>query len=114
MNTEIIKLPARVYYVSSPDDDTVLVALDVQIRKNVIRWFDTVKERVMEIAEVIKDDGQEFSFKRGDNSGEIYTLKTMTIEDYNEKVKKRLIAPKEFSSEEELCTAFEETKKNAW
>mgnify|MGYP001230460932 CR=1 FL=1 len=114
---DIKKLQERVYYVSARSDTTVLVAMDVEIRDgNLIRWFDTVKERMMEIKEIVNDNPKHFSFKRdsGDKEGDFYDFIPMTLEIYNTKVKKRLLSPKDITNEEEMFKEFETTRSNAW
>jgi len=116
MSEDITKLPERIYYVSAPGDDTVLVALDVEIRDNVARWFDTVKERVMEIKETVNDNPKHFVFKRDITGGEgdFYTFIPMTLDIYNEKVKSRLLKPRDFKNINEMASEFEKAKKNVW
>jgi hypothetical protein len=110
-----IKLPARVYYVSSPDDNTVLLALDVNILSDAIHWFDTVKERVVHMAQVQAEYPAEFTFKTPDQEGgRTYTFTPLTLEVYNNKVKSEVLVPQEFSSEEEMLSAFEKTHENVW
>lgn len=106
----------RVYYVSSPNDDTVLIALDVKVtNNNSIKWFDTVKDRIMHIGEVLDNSPDHFVFQRDDNEQKgMYTLVLMTLGLYNEKVKSKILIPQDFASEESMFQAFEETKTNAW
>ena len=109
------KLPNRAYYVFSDQDDTVLVALDVKFDNKRTGWFDTIKERIMTIEKIIDSDPQRFIFKRAPTEGGgIYTFVPMTLEIYKEKVKKHMIIPREFNDSEEMFSAFEETRKNAW
>jgi len=109
------KLPKRVYYVYSPDDDTVLVAIDVVITGNLISWFDTVRERRMTIEKIYSDSPDEFIFKRSEKEGgQIYSLIPLTLDIYNKKVKNRLLSPKDFENEEDMLNAFEQTKENCW
>jgi hypothetical protein len=115
MNKFEKKLPGKVYYVYSPDDDTVLIAMDVIISDNNIRWFDTIKERIMTIEKILSDNSSEFVFKRSqEEGGQIYTFVPLTLNIYKEKVKQYLVSPQDFENEEEMFKAFEETKKNAW
>lgn len=108
-------LMEKIYYVECAEDSTVLVAIDVELEGEQIRWFDTVKERAMRVREVLDSNPRHFVFVRNDGkqSG-TYTLTPMDIETYNTKVRARLINGKEFSLKEEMLAAFEETKKDVW
>lgn len=108
------KLPEPVYYVESPDDRTVLVAMDVIVEhektaqqdKTTIIWHDTTHERVMEASEMTWKDGC-LSFKRSDSPGDwVYHFTPMNLEIYYEKVKHRLAAGSDFTSNEDLIKAF--------
>jgi hypothetical protein len=108
-------LPGRVYHVSSAGDDTVSVAMDVTIDGDVIRWFDTIKERIMTTKEIKPDAAGALVFVRAEEEGGgTYEFFPMTLELYNGKVREKLLAPKDFGNLEDLLAAFEETKKNAW
>lgn len=114
--TKIRKLPGRVYFVeSSNGDPTVLIAMDIYTDGRIIRWFDTVKERVMGIGKIIDKKGDHFVFERVDSEGGgKYIFVPMTLEIYNQKVKKHILIPQEVVDEEQMLKAFEETRKNAW
>lgn len=107
--------PARVYYVYSRTDPTVLIALDVNVEANLIRWFDTVKERVMQIETVTEATDQRFGFKRaGEEVAHCYSLQPLTMELYNLHVKNRLSSSEVFQDEEALFASFELARKNSW
>ena len=109
------KLPKRVYYVSSDKDDTVLVALDVEFDNKKVRWFDTIKERIMRAEKIIDSTPQKFIFNRDlSEGGGTYTFVPMTLEIYNDRVKQHMLVPREFTDLEKLFLAFEEARKNAW
>ena len=112
------KLPERVYYVESPEDDTVLVAIDVEIKEYhedntmTVSWYDTTHERSMAAKEIIKKDSY-FQFERIMKDGERhYRFIPMSLEIYNKKIKDRLVAGSDFSNKEELIEAFLNTLKN--
>jgi len=108
-------IPGRVFFVSSSSDSTVLIALDVVVQGAYIRWFDTVKERVMKVKEILDKNPAHFVFEREEGEGGgMYTFIPMTSEIYNEKVKRHLLAPQDFADEEAMLKAFEETRQNAW
>ena len=115
-NRNIIeRLPARVYFVESEQDNTVHYALDVEIRQGYATWFDGTKERIMRIGSIIEKKSDLFVFERdASEGGGQYRFVPMTLELYNSKVKQHLISPSEFQNEEEMFKAFEETKKSAW
>ncbi|MDD5710678.1 MAG: hypothetical protein PHV43_01055 [Candidatus Colwellbacteria bacterium] len=107
------RLSERVYYVSCPSDSTVLVGMNVIVSSNLVRWFDTVKERIMELEKIVDDSPGGFSFKRQD--GGIYTFVPMTMEIYEDKVRKHLISPPEtVGSLADLFDMFEKTREQAW
>lgn len=106
-------LPGRVYYISCQSDDTVLVGMDIAIRMGTVRWFDTVKERAMEIEKIVENSQSGFAFER--KGGGVYTFVPMTLEVYEDKVKRHLISPPDaFNSLDDLIKSFEKTKEKAW
>lgn len=116
----IEKLPKPVYYVESPDDGTVLVGMDVTIEHNRIgsqeahriSWYDTVRERSMTASEIIRKD-DDFAFQRADQEGGgSYHFTPMDLEVYNDKVKQRLIAGRDFTNNDDLTKAFLETMED--
>lgn len=117
IKTKIKKLPGRVYFVeASNGDSTVLIAMDIYYTDGqTVRWFDTVKERVMGIEKVIDKKRGHFVFERAEaEGGGKYTFVPMTLKTYNQKVKKNILVPQEAVDEEEMLKAFEATHKNAW
>ena len=109
------KLQHPVYFVKSENDSSVLVGMDVRISGNSITWFDTNKDRIMGIEEIIKDDNAEFEFKRSQSEGGgTYSFSKMTLDIFRNEVKDKLIFKEDAESEEEMIKKFEETKNNAW
>lgn len=113
----IEKLPKPVYYVESPNDDTVLVGMDVTIFHDKIgdkvatsvSWYDTSHERIMAAAEIERKN-DDFTFQRAEcEGGGSYYFTPMNLEIYNSKVKHRLAAGGDFANEEDLIKAFLET-----
>lgn len=114
-------LPHKAYYVTCPDDDSVLLALDTYMRARrtkegevvyTICWFDTVKERIMESKKLIKDEKEVFIFERCDGvKNEVYTFMPLTLQIFREKVRQRLINPPEIKNEEEMLKELEKTKE---
>ena len=112
---DVKKLSKPVYYVESPDDDTVLVGMDVTIvryRKEeelfyIVNWWDSTPHERRIGASQIKIEGEFFAFKRIDEEGgQTYYFRPMTLEIYNAKVKDRLIGKKDFENETDMINAF--------
>ena len=100
-----------VYFIESPQDQTVLLALDITIKDGYIYWFDTIKERIMEIDNVIETSPNKFVFQRaGEEGGGVYTFSPLTLEIYNNRVKRFLLIPRDFTTSEEMLKAFSEKK----
>jgi hypothetical protein len=113
-----IMLPVPVYFVEADNqDETVLVAMDVSInqQQKLIRWFDTIKDRLMYYSKIVDQDLNHFVFERGDKGSEgNYFFSPMTLDLYNKNVKAKLIQGKDFKTEEEMIAAFEKTKEQMW
>ena len=114
------KLPKPVYYIESPNDDTVLVGIDVTIEHNVqnngniskVSWYDTSRERSMLASETNqKDDNFEFKRIEQEGGGE-YSFTPMNLDIYNDKVKQHLAAGSDFNNEEDLIKAFLSTTED--
>ena len=116
------KLKKPVYYIESPDDSSVLVGIDVSIRKinnnetsennYEISWFDTTRDRIMYASDT-QAKGDFFAFKRSENEGGgYYYFAPMSVELYNENVKSKLIDGKSFENNDDLIKAFLETKNS--
>ena len=109
-------LPEPVYYIESPEDDTVLVGIGVAIETNAdgpttITWYDTSHERAMTAEEIHQEDGR-FAFKRSAaEGGQSYKFIPMDLSIYNDKVKHELMSGKDFDSKEELIRAFLKTAR---
>ncbi|MBR5418978.1 hypothetical protein IK110_01900 [Candidatus Saccharibacteria bacterium] len=111
------QLPQPVYYIESPNDDTVLVGIDVKVcghhdgEKNVV-WYDTTRERRMKAIETqMKDDF--FAFRRDESEGGgEYFFTPMNLNIYNDKVKQKLIDGNDYTDEKDLTEAFLKTKEN--
>lgn len=108
-------LPHRVSYVTADRDDTVLVAMGVMVDDHTIRWFDTVKERVMTIARIVDASPDHFIFERtASEGGGTYTFVPMTLERYRSHVWERLVLKREFDDEASMLAAFEQTQSEVW
>lgn len=110
----IEKLPRPVYYIESPNDDTVLVGINVTIDHDKmgeedvskISWYDTSHERIMTASETRQKD-EYFAFKRIDQEGGgYYYFSPMNLKIYNDKVKQHLAAGADFANDDDLIKAF--------
>lgn len=109
------KLPGRVYFVESAADDTVRIALDVTNDGTYVRWFDTIKERIMKIEKIVDENLEHFVFERAKDEGNgTYTFVPMTLEIFRAKVKQHILIPQDFKNEETMLKGFEETRNQAW
>lgn len=111
------KLPKPVYYIESPDDNTVLVGIDITIEHvqigdqevSMISWYDTRHERIMTASKTMQKDDF-FAFERiGQEGGGIYYFAPMNLEIYKDKVKDRLANGGDFTNDDDLIKAFLET-----
>ena len=105
------------YFVSSDTDNTVLLGMNLKLSndlENEVRWFDTIKERVMHVEKIIDSNPEHFVFQRKSTKNEIYTFIPLTLDIYNEKVKHKTLIPRDFTNTEDMVTAFKETRNNAW
>lgn len=107
-------LPAPVYYIESPNDDTVLVGINVEIRRNAeddasVSWFDTTHVRTMRATELTKKDDF-FAFRRADeDGGGEYYFQPMNVAIYEAKIKDKLVDGGDYDNDDELIKAFLET-----
>mgnify|MGYP001576648636 CR=1 FL=1 len=105
----------RVSFVTCPTDETVIIALDVTYDDHTIRWFDTVRERIMTIDRIVDPDPAHFTFARVSvEGGGTYTFVPMTLERYRTHVRSHLVLQKNFTEEEAMLAAFEQTRREAW
>ena len=108
------ELPAAVYLVECETDETVLVAMRLEVVRRFsegeeftsVKWFDTVRERVMR-AKLIWRVGECLAFERleADGGGKYY-FTPLTLEKYYSKVKDSLVSGEDFTSEAEMIEAF--------
>lgn len=105
---------SKVMYVSSAQDDSVMVAFNIHEDGNVLSWFDTIKERIMEIEKVLEDTEDKFAFLRASDRKEIYEFVPMTLEIYRAKVKDKLISGRDFDTEKVMHEALINTIDQSW
>lgn len=73
--------PDTVYFVESPEDDTVLLAMDAKLGEYV-EWFDSVRDRCFDVQDVEEDD----DLLTVKTERATYGFRTLTVELYNERV----------------------------
>ena len=108
------KLPGEVYLVECETDETVLVAMQLEVVRRFsegeefisVKWFDTVRERAMR-AKMVWRVGECLAFERleSDGGGKYY-FTPLTLEKYYSEVKDLLVSGKDFKSESEMIEAF--------
>ncbi len=112
------RLPESVYYIESPNDGTVLIAINVRVQYNVdaenravVSWFDTVRGRSMLAVDIYKN-GSKFAFERDESEGGgFYLFTPMSLEIYNKKIKEHLVAAGSFENNDDLINSFLNTLK---
>lgn len=108
------KLPGAIYLVECETDETVLVAMQLEVVRRFseveefisVKWFDTVRERVMR-AKMVWRVGEYLAFERleSDGGGKYY-FTPLTLEKYYSEVKDSLVLGEDFTSEAEMIEAF--------
>jgi hypothetical protein len=103
-----------IYYVCSQNDNTVLLALKVEIRKdlNIVSWFDTIKYRNFEYSQISEENNNITIYRSDSKDNLIYTLTPLTLELYNQKVKKHMTIQKEYQDKETLYKDLNESISN--
>lgn len=108
------KLPRAVYLVECETDETVLVAMRLEVVRRFsegeefisVKWFDSVHERVMR-AKMVWRVGECLAFERLEsNGGGKYYFTPLTLEKYYSEVKDSLVSGEDFTSEAEMIEAF--------
>lgn len=108
------KLPGAVYLVECETDETVLLAMQVEVVRRFsegeefisVKWFDTVRERVMR-AKMVWRVGEYLAFERleSDGGGKYY-FTPLTLEKYYSEVKDSLVSGEDFTSKAKMIEAF--------
>ena len=108
------KLPGVVYLVECETDETVLVAMQLEVVRRFsegeefisVKWFDSVRERVMR-AKMVWRVGECLAFEKLESDvGGKYYFTPLTLEKYNSEVKDSLVSGEDFKSESEMIEAF--------
>lgn len=108
------KLPGAVYLVECETDETVLVAMRLEVVRRFsegeefisVKWFDTVRERVMR-AKLVWRVGEYLAFERlADDGGGKYYFTPLTLEKYYSEVKDSLVSGEDFMNESEMIEEF--------
>jgi hypothetical protein len=102
----------NLYFVESPEDQTVLVAIDAFYvpRSQTIHWFDTVKERIKKVNEIIEIGPEKLVFR--DETGTTYAFQKLTLEIFNERVKAKMVNVGDWKTEEEMEKGLRSAYKN--
>lgn len=72
-----------VYLVESDRDETVLLAMDAQLKERAIEWFDTVRDRAFVPVTKVEAVGEEVRFQTPEAK---YAMRKLTKELYEAKV----------------------------
>lgn len=98
----------RVFLVGSNSDTTVLVAVHPHYEASTksLYWWDTEKERIKEVKSSNLSDTVLHIIDIQEDS---YFFIPLSLALYNNLVGDKLLARKEFSTEEEMTNAFEST-----
>jgi hypothetical protein len=108
-----------IYFVESPDDDSVRLAMDLRIEESskglpVISRSDTTRRRVFEVFE-FKTPVRELSRPEPDQvqftsmSGRLYRLRPLTLRLYNDFVRETVEGQPVFSSDAEVQRFYRES-----
>ena len=108
-----------IYFVESPDDDSVRLAMDLQIGEGpkglpVISWSDTSRRRAFEVfefktpvKELQRPEPAEVRFTS--MSGRLYRLRPLTLRLYNDFVRATVHGEPVFSSDAEVQRFYRES-----
>jgi hypothetical protein len=108
-----------IYFVESPDDDSVRLAVDLRIEEGpkgrpVISWSDTTRRRVFEVFEfqtpvrvLQRPEPHEVRFTS--MSGRLYRLTPLTLRLYNDFVRETVHGQPVFSSDAEVQRFYHES-----
>jgi len=90
--------PDTIYLVESPEDDTVLLALDAKLQDGLVEWFDTSRDRAFEV--VSTEDTEESL--RVQTEATTYTFRRLTLDLYKLSVASKVVGQQIFGSTAEL------------
>lgn len=91
-----------VYLVESPEDGSVMLALDAKIHDGLIEWFDTTRDRAFELRRVTDEpDGVSVETERAR-----YRLRRLTLELYDRHVREHVTGHPPFATTESLQTFY--------
>lgn len=105
------------YYVESHaderenHDESVLLAIDIQLHDNYIEWYDTESYRKFIHDNIQQHESGSIEFINVANKNS-YTLTPLTLDLYNQQVKDRVHGSVDFSSEDELWETLLNSVKN--
>ncbi|MEK7139135.1 MAG: hypothetical protein AAB817_00360 [Patescibacteria group bacterium] len=100
------RFPARAYFVASPTDPSVRLAMSLLIDAptRTVRWHSTSRSIQVPLQQVIVPNPEHFVFSGlgADGIKHTYTVVPLTLEIYNLKIRPTMPQPLEFSDEEAL------------
>lgn len=112
MKPKKYSLDIPLHHVSS-SDDTVLLALNPEFTRErgieYISWHDPINHRMFQLKSTSKDTESVFSWKDGE--GTLFTMRPMTLDVYNKRVKSKLVGGRAFRTE---ATMIEWFTKGLW
>ncbi len=106
--------PQKAYEIISDSDETVLIGIDMAIRKSDDRtylvWFDTTKERIFDIKVIIIDHADLFVFVSSNEHS--YAILPLTFERFKTRIVPRHPDPHsadDITTEDQMITALFQT-----
>ena len=111
---QAILIAHPVYFVRSTpnNDNTTLVAVDVQLRPEYIEWFDTNKDRRFGYDEIKKLEDESLCFS-DPRSGISYQLTPLSLDLYEKTIRPKLLDGRSFKTTEEMLNALLATKESS-
>lgn len=108
-----VRLPRRAYSVDAPDDGTVMVGIDPEVRRLEdgrlgVYWRDPfypLPDRSRQ-ATSVRRIGEGIEFVEAEDEARTYRFEPMTLDFYNEKVRDRLSNPPDIDTIEDLEAAL--------
>ncbi|MFO0727048.1 MAG: hypothetical protein U1E65_24925 [Myxococcota bacterium] len=90
--------PSELYFVSSAEDDTVLLGLDAKLHGGMAEWFDTYRDRMKPVVSLSRQGPVVTVVSEGAR----YRFEPLTKALYDAHVKSKVELSPDFASTEEL------------
>ncbi len=94
--------PDTIYFVESPEDDSVMLAMDANLGDELVEWFDTVRDRAFPYRTVDPGDGA----LKVQTENATYTFRLLTVELYNDRVSAHVVGGRPFATTDELQSFY--------